>query len=118
VDGMSDPVEDFFTELGRRGYEPLLQHIAGSIRFDVHDGDQVDHWWIGIDQGRITVEHADREAKSVAKEDRATLTDIVLGRRNALTTLLQGNSGYTGDGEPLVVFQRMFPDGARTGVAP
>ena len=35
---MTDPVEEFFDGLAERGYEPLLQHNSGSIRFDVTDG--------------------------------------------------------------------------------
>ena len=115
---MGDPVEDFFVGLGQRGYEPLLQHIAGSIRFDLLHGDEVDHWWVGIDRGRVTVQHEDREANSVAKEDRSTLTDVILGRRSALTTFLRGDAAYAGEGEPLVVFQRLFPSRAGTGTAP
>jgi hypothetical protein len=113
---MGDPVEDFFTGLGRRGYEPLLQHVAGSIRFDLIHGNEVDHWWIGIDRGHVTVQREEREAKSVAKEDRATLVDIILGRRNAMTAFMQGETGYTGDGEALVMFQRLFK--ARAGAVP
>jgi hypothetical protein len=114
---MGDPVEDFFTGLGRRGYEPLLQHVAGSIRFDLIQGDEVDHWWIGIDRGHLTVHRENREAKSVAKEDRATFADIILGRRNSLTAFLRGEAGYTGDGELLVVFRRMYGNRGRR-VAP
>jgi hypothetical protein len=29
VSSVGDPIEDFFTGLGRRGYEPLLQHAVG-----------------------------------------------------------------------------------------
>jgi hypothetical protein len=107
---MSDPIEDFFSGLAKRGYEPLLQHVVGSIRFDLENGDETDHWWVGLDRGKITVLHEDRVAKSIARQDRATMVEMVLGRRNPMTTFLQGDSGYSGEGEPLVVFTRMFPD--------
>jgi hypothetical protein len=113
---MSDPVEDFFQDLAQRSYEPLLQHITGSIRFDLLDADQVDHWWVGIDRGRLTVCHEDRDAGSVTKEERSTFADVILGRRNAMTTFLRGDAGYAGDGEPLVVFQRLFGERDRQGV--
>jgi SCP-2 sterol transfer family protein len=110
---MSDPVDDFFNDLAQRGYEPLLQHASGSIRFDVLDKDQLDHWWIGIDRGRLTVSHENREAKSIIREDRSTLAEVILGRRNAMSTYLRGEAGYAGDTEPLVVFQRLFGQPAR-----
>jgi hypothetical protein len=112
---MSDPIEDFFEGLGRRGYEPLLQHTAGSIRFDLLDGNETDHWWVGIDRGHVTICHEDRAAKTVSRQDRATMVDTIQGRVNPLTAFLRGDSGYTGEGEPLVIFQRLFP--ARTAAA-
>jgi hypothetical protein len=107
---MSDPVDDFFTGLSKRGYEPLLQHVIGSIRFDLENGDETDHWWVGLDRGKVTVLHEDRVAKSVSRQDRSTLIDAILGRRNPMTTFLQGDAGYSGEGEPLVIFSRLFPD--------
>jgi hypothetical protein len=89
---MGDPIEDFFDGLARRGYEPLLQHTVGSIRFDVLDGEQTDHWWVGVERGRVTVCHEDRAAGSVVRQD------------------LRGEAGHSGESEPLVVFQRLFPD--------
>ncbi len=114
---MSDPVEDFFQDLAQRGYEPLLQHTAGSIRFDLLDGHQTDHWWVGIDRGRLSVHHEDREATSITREDRSTFSDVILGRRNAMTTFLQGDAGYIGDSETLVMFQRLFGQSARQEVS-
>jgi hypothetical protein len=107
---MSDPIEDFFGGLAKRGYEPLLQHVIGSIRFDLENGDETDHWWVGMDRGKVTVLHEDRVAKSIARQERSTLVDAILGRRNPMTTFLRGDSGYSGEGEPLVIFARLFPD--------
>jgi hypothetical protein len=107
---MSDPIEDFFGGLAERGYEPLLQHVIGSIRFDLENGDETDHWWVGLDRGKVEVRHEDRVAKSIARQDRDTFADTILGRRNPLTTFLQGDAGYSGEGEPLVIFARLFPD--------
>jgi hypothetical protein len=90
-----------------------LQHTAGSIRFDLLDGHQTDHWWIGIDRGQLTVCHEDRAAKSVTRQERSTLTDIILGRRNSMTVFLQGDAAYSGETEPLVLFARLFGAGAR-----
>ena len=38
------------------------------------------------------------------------MVDAILGRRNPMTAFLQGDSGYSGEGEPLVIFTRLFPD--------
>ena len=35
---MTDEVADFFDELERRGHDPLLAKVTGSVRFDIVDG--------------------------------------------------------------------------------
>jgi len=107
---MGDPIEDFFDGLARRGYEPLLRHVEGSIRFELVNGDETDHWWVGLDRGKVTVCHEDRMARSVSRQDRSTMVDTILGRRNPMSTFLQGDAGYRGDGESLLIFARLFPD--------
>lgn len=110
---MSDPIESFFVGLARRGYEPLLQHTVASIQWEFLDGGKTDCWWVGIDRGRVKVRHGEAPAETVARQDRQTMVDIVLGRRNAATAFLRGEAGYTGPGESLVVFRRLFPDRAQ-----
>jgi hypothetical protein len=107
---MSDPIEDFFNGLAHRGYEPLLQHTVGSVRYDLISGEGTDHWWVAIDRGKVTVAHEDRVAGSVVRQERQTLVDTIEGRVNPLTAFLRGEAGYTGETEPLVVFQRLFPE--------
>ena len=113
---MSDPIESFFDGLGRRRYEPLLQHTVATVQWELLDGVKTDCWWVGIDQGRVKVRHGEAPAETVARLGRQTMVDIVLGRCNAATAFLRGEAGYTGPGESLVVFRRLFPD--RAQVAP
>lgn len=114
---MSDPIEEFFDGLGRRGYEPLLGHTVGSIQWEILDGGATDCWWVGIDRGRVEVRRGESHADTVVKQERHTMVDTILGRINPFTAFLRGQTGYTGIGEPLVVFQRLFPDRALTALA-
>jgi putative sterol carrier protein len=114
---MTDPVEEFFDRLAGRGYDPLVQHLTHTVRFDLRDGEATDHWIVVVDRGRITVSHGDGPADSVAIEDRATMVDIILGRNNQMTALLRGEIGYEGNGEPLVIMQRLFPDRSMAAAA-
>jgi hypothetical protein len=107
---MSDPIESFFDGLGRRGYEPLLQHTVGSMQWEFLDGAKTECWWVGIDRGKVTVRRGRAPAETVVREERQTMVDTILGRRNAMTTFLRGEAGYSGAGETLVVFRRLFPD--------
>ena len=110
---MSDPIETFFDGLARRGYEPVLQHTVASIQWELLDGAATDHWWVGIDRGRVKVRRGEAPADTVVKQERQTLVDTILGRRNAMTAFLRGEAGYTGPGESVVVFRRLFPDRAQ-----
>ena len=114
---MSDPIETFFDGLGRRGYEPLLQHTVGSIQFEVLDGGTTDKWWVGIDRGRVKVRRTDAPADTVVRQERQTMVDVILGRRNAMTAFLRGDAGYSGPGETVVVFRRLWPDRSQVPAA-
>jgi putative sterol carrier protein len=105
---MTDPVEEFFNGLAQRGYEPLLQHNSGSIRFDLKDGDAIDHWRVTIDQGKLAVGRDDAAADTVVIQDRATLVDAIQGKQNVMIALGLGQIGVSGDIERLVSFQRLF----------
>jgi putative sterol carrier protein len=116
---MTDPVGEFFNGLAERGYEPLLQHNTGSIRFDVTDGAAIDHWRVTIDQGRVKVGHDDAAADTVVVQDRAVLVDAIQGKQNLLIAFWLGQVGISGNSERLASFQRLFarqpqPTAART----
>jgi hypothetical protein len=105
---MTDAVEEFFNGLAQRGYEPLLRHNSGSIRFDVKDGGAIDHWRVMIDQGKVAVARDDAEADTVVTQDRAVLIEEIQGRQNMMISLGLGQIGLSGNYERAVSFQRLF----------
>jgi putative sterol carrier protein len=117
---MTDPVEEFFSGLAQRGYEPLLQHNSGSIRFDLRDGGVTDHWRVTIDRGKVSVGHEEAAADTVVTQDRSVLMDAIAGKQNMMIAIMLGQVGITGDTERLVSFQRLFgqrPEMATTQAA-
>ena len=40
---MTDATTEFFDDLGRRGHEPLLERVSGTLRFDLVRGERTDH---------------------------------------------------------------------------
>jgi hypothetical protein len=105
---MTDHIEEFFTGLGLRGYEPLLRHNGGSIGFDLRGGGVTDHWTVFIDQGKLNVQHEDVAADTTLTVDRSIMADVIVGKQNVLNVLLLGQAGIRGDAEKLVSFQRLF----------
>jgi hypothetical protein len=118
---MTDAVEEFFNGLARRGYEPLLRHSSGSIRFDVKDdGGAIDHWRVAIDQGKVTVARDDAAADTVVTQDRAVLINAIEGKRTMMIALGLGEIGLSGNFERAISFQRLFgrrPEMATTRAA-
>ena len=80
------------------------------MRFDIaDDGRDVDHWLVRIDDGAIDVTHADGDADSVIRSERAAFDEVAAGRTNAMSATLRGALVLEGDPRLLVRVQRLFP---------
>ena len=106
---MSDPTSEFFTDLARRGREPMLQRTTGTIRFDLADGDEVEHWYVGIRKGALTVTHDEGAADCVVRVDKELFDRLASGTANAMAAALRGVVEPLGDLQLIMQFQRLFP---------
>jgi putative sterol carrier protein len=108
---------EFFSELERRGREPLLQDATGTVRFDLVRGDEVEHWLVSLNAGDATVSRANVGADCVVRTDKALFDGIARGEVSAMAALLRGELTVDGDLELLQLFQRLFPGPSRAGGA-
>jgi putative sterol carrier protein len=115
---MSAPTEGFFDELGRRGHEPLLENVSGSIRFDLDHDNQTDHWFVNVTNGDVSVSTKNVKADSVIHTDKRLFDRIVEGQANTMAALLRGLIGVEGNRELVARFQRVFPGPARASDKP
>ena len=106
---MTDSTAEFFAELGRRGHEQLLEKVKSSIRFDIVQGKKTGRWLVTIDRGDITVSRRNASADSTIRVERALFDRLVTGQANATAEVLRGRIGVTGELEPLILLQRIFP---------
>jgi predicted lipid carrier protein YhbT len=111
---VADVTARFFDELSRRGHEPHLHGVTGSIRFDLSRGGRTEHWLVAIDAGDVTVSRENVEADSVFRADRALFDQLASGEANAMASLLRGAVGIEGDLELTMRFQRVFPGPRRS----
>jgi hypothetical protein len=109
-----DPTRSFFDDLVARGPEPLLRNASGAVRFDLVDGRRVEHWYVSIDQGDVTVSHENADADTVLRTDRSLFDRIVSGRTNAMAAVLRGELVPEGNLSLLMVFQRLLPGPPRS----
>jgi hypothetical protein len=96
---MSDPTAEFFDALGRRRHERHLETAAGTIRFDLADGRETQHWFLEISHGDLSVSRDTREADLVVRADHGFFNKIVTGEANILAAWLRNE----------VIFEGGFP---------
>jgi putative sterol carrier protein len=105
---MTDATANFFDELGRRGHEPLLAHVSGTLRFDLRTGKRTEHYFVDMKNGDLTVSRSNDEADCVVHADRELFDGFASGEANAMTAFLRREITFDGDPQLLVLFQRIF----------
>ena len=106
---MTDSTTDFFDELGRRGYEPLLRKSKGTVRFEIVDRKRIERRYVTVDRGNISVSGRGTGAQGVIRADRALFGRIAAGELNPIAAVLRGELAVEGDWRLLVLVQRLFP---------
>jgi alkyl sulfatase BDS1-like metallo-beta-lactamase superfamily hydrolase len=111
----ADPISQFFANLAAPGHLATFEGHSATLRFDVHDGGQVQHWYVVVNDGDVAVTHQDavtrqnKGADAVIHVDRAPFEAIVTGRMNAMAALLRGVLTCEGSMAALMMFQRCLP---------
>jgi putative sterol carrier protein len=100
--------DQIFDELSRRGHEPLLERVTGTVRIELVNG-KPDHWLIGIDKGDLNVSHGNGPADGGLRTDPDTFARIAAGEANEMTAFLRGEVDLEGNWELLVLFRRVLP---------
>ena len=100
---------EFFGELERRGYDPLLDGGTGTVRFDLVRDAKIDHWLVAVNAGTASVSRANVDADCVVLIAKALFDGIACGEVNAMAALLRGELSAEGDLELLLRLQRLFP---------
>ena len=103
------PTAAFLDDLAGRGKEPLLKSASGTLRFDLRDGDRIEHWAVKIEKGDVNISRSRAHADAVVRLDRSTFDGMTSGTVNATAALLRGDLDVTGDLGLVMLFQRVFP---------
>ena len=105
---MTNPTQEFFEGVARRGHEPMLERLSATVRWDIITGDRVEHRVIRIDHGDLSVTVGQEPADCVITLERAVCDDVITGRTSVLAALLRGAAAVEGDPELMVLAQRLF----------
>jgi hypothetical protein len=117
---VGDPISDFFALLIEPGHIATFERESGTIRFDVSDDKDVQHWYVTVTDGDVDVTHRTSPADAVVRVHRPDFEAIVTGRMNAQAALLRGVVTCEGSVGTLMMFQRALPGppGSKGRVAP
>jgi putative sterol carrier protein len=105
----STATSQFFEHLRLAERQPSLQRAKGTARFDLTDGERVEHWFLTIDDGEVRVSQDDADADAVIAARKDTFDELVRGRANLMAALLREDITASGDPKLLVRIQRLFP---------
>jgi putative sterol carrier protein len=100
---------EFFAGLAERGREPLLQNVSGTLRFDLVDGERIEHWYLDIKNGRVAVSRKDAKADAVVRTAKDLFDGMAAGKVNAMAATLRGALALQGNYALFISFQRLFP---------
>jgi putative sterol carrier protein len=95
--------------LEARHHEPLLAQTSGTIRFDLRDGGDIEHWFVTVDKGDIAVSGDDGDADLILGLDSALFEGMTEGKFNTMAAFLRGQVLVVGDLALAMAFQRVFP---------
>ena len=105
---MSDTSAAFFDQLAQRGHVPGAETMRGTVRFDLRSGKRTMRWLVSVDRGAVTVSRRNAAADAIVRADEALFDGLVRGEVNAMAAMLRGALTIEGDGELLLLFQRLL----------
>jgi len=105
----SDPTARLFERISRLGRVDALAEVDGRLRFDLHEGDRVEHRAIIVHRGQISVGQEIDDPDCVVDADKALFDRMASGQSNAMTALLRGDMMITGDVLLVVLLERLLP---------
>jgi predicted lipid carrier protein YhbT len=105
---VTDHIEEFLSGLAAK--PPVeLRGITATLRIDVEEPDQVQHWLLAIADGTIAISARSGRADAVMTSSSALFNRLFKGEVNALTATLRGDLRIDGDLRLLLTFKRLLP---------
>ncbi len=104
-----DAATAFFDDVTSRGPQPLLHHASGTLRFDIIDDSSVEHWYVTLERGSVTVSHRNAKADAVMRTEKTLFERMCKGTMNTDAAILRGVVDVEGDLGLLASFDRLLP---------
>ena len=99
-------VPQIFARLAAQGQAPTLRRTSGMFEFDIENEGQ---WFVKLEHGTPTLEQKSEHPDCTIVCSAADFIEIAQGRRNVVTTFMQGRLSYSGDLAFALTFRRLLP---------
>ncbi|GIH20891.1 SCP2 sterol-binding domain-containing protein [Rugosimonospora africana] len=106
---MPDPTVELFDRLARRGHDPFLEQVRGTVRFDLATDAEILYWSVTIDRGNVRVSRDEGDADCIVHTTKARFDRVATGSANAMAMLLRAEMIVHGDVQLLVMLERLLP---------
>jgi putative sterol carrier protein len=116
---MAQATKRFFEALAERKNVPAIRALSGTLRFDLKDGERIQHWYVTVRKGQISVSHSAEKADCVFTADVRTFEAMLAGKMNPFAAVLRGVCTIEGRVRMVVALQSLFApsEGAPTQAA-
>ena len=99
-------VPQIFARLAASGPAPTLRRTSGTYEFDIENEGQ---WFVKLDHGTPTLAHKAEHPDVAISCTASDFIELAEGKRNLVTTYLQGRLSYSGDIAFALTFRRLLP---------
>lgn len=106
---MTDPISKFFERLSQGTPKGLSEKTRATMRFDLEQGGELDHWFITIEMGKVRVSREAHEADCVLHADKTFFASIVSGTANMDSGLFRNEIAVEGDMRTYATWRKMLP---------
>jgi putative sterol carrier protein len=89
-----ESIDAFFDALVRRGHVHLLDHVSGTLEFDIEG---TGRRWMTIRGGELVVSRSAAPADCVVTCDTDTFIRIISGKQNLVAAAIRGSVSVVGD---------------------
>ncbi|WFE30158.1 SCP2 sterol-binding domain-containing protein [Solwaraspora sp. WMMD791] len=100
---------EFFDRVSRKENAALLRQVTGTVRFDLARDEQVDYWFVTLDNGVASLTRERRDAECVLRTDGVIFEAMARGEINPMAAMLRGQILVLGDLRLLILIERMMP---------
>ncbi|WP_329103689.1 SCP2 sterol-binding domain-containing protein [Micromonospora sp. NBC_01699] len=106
---MSEVTTSFFHGLGERAPDLLPRRAHGTLRFDLRHGAEIEHWFVSMHHGNMSVSQDRRDADCVVHVAGELFDRFATGDANVISAMIRTDCVLEGNIPLLMMFRRFFP---------